>query len=91
MLNPDRTHDHDWTCHARGATGGSNIIDQFVLSNMGFSDAEIQVANRSSDYVPMTDHRAVIGYMNIQPLPDSLLMTMHIKFLKDITANYRNP
>jgi hypothetical protein len=90
MLNPDRTCDHDWTCCARGATDGGNIIDQIVLSNKGFSDGEIRVADRSTDYVPMTDHQAVIGYINIQLPPDSSLMTMHIKFSKGITANYRN-
>ena len=40
-LNPDRTRDHDWTCRARGATDGGNIIDRIVLSNKGFSDGEI--------------------------------------------------
>ena len=90
-LNPDRTRDHDWTCRARGSTGGGNIIDRIVLSNKGFSDTKIRVADRSSDYVPMTDHRAVIGFMIIQPPPDSLLAASHIKFSKDTAASYGKP
>jgi len=27
-----------------------------VLSNKGFSDAEIQIADKSSDYIPMMDY-----------------------------------
>ena len=56
-LNPDRTRDHNWTCRARGSMAGGNIIDQIVLFNKGFDDAEIQVADKSSDYIPMTDHQ----------------------------------
>jgi len=56
-LNPDQTCDHDWMCHARGSMAGGNIIDQIVLFNKGFDDAEIQVADKSSDYIPMTDHQ----------------------------------
>jgi hypothetical protein len=62
-----------------------------MLSNKSFSDAKIQVADRSSDYVPMTDHQAVIGFMNIKPPLDSSLTTSHIKFSKDIATSYGKP
>ena len=42
-----------------------------ATSTAGFHDAEIRVANRSSDYVPMTDHRGVIAYIQVDP-PDGL-------------------
>jgi hypothetical protein len=90
-LNPDRTRDHDWTCWGRGSTGGGNIIDRIVLSNKGFTDAEIRVADRSSDYMPMTDRRAVVGFMNIQPPQSSILMTSCIKFSRDVDASYGKP
>ena len=90
-LNPDRTRDHDWTCRARGSTGSGNIIDRIVLSNKGFGDAEIRVADKSSDYVPMTDHRAVVGFMNILPLNDPIFSTAHIKFSRDTQAGCGKP
>jgi hypothetical protein len=90
-LNPDRTRDHDWTCHARGSMAGGNIIDRVVLSNKGFDDTEIQVADKSSDYIPMTDHRAVIGSMNIYSPEDSVPTAARLKFSRDILAGYGKP
>ena len=91
MLDPDRTRDHDWTCRARGSNAGGNIIDRVVLSNKGFSDAEIGVADRPSDYVPMTDHRAVVGFMNIHPPDNPTLATSQIKFSRDTTTGHNRP
>jgi hypothetical protein len=88
MLNPDRTCDHDWTCCVRGSTGGDNIIDQIVLSHKGFSDAEIHVADRSSDYIPMTDHRVVVGFMNIHPPENSNFMASRVKFSMEELVGY---
>jgi hypothetical protein len=90
-LNPDRTRDHDWTCRARGSTGGGNIIDRIVASHIGFSDAEIRVADRSSDYVPMTDHRAVIGFLNIHPPTNPNLMASQVKFARETLAGHGKP
>ncbi|TFK35966.1 hypothetical protein BDQ12DRAFT_262093 [Crucibulum laeve] len=58
---PERTREMDWTCRARRSENAGNIIDRVVISPTGFIDAEIAVADRSHDYVPMTDHRAIIA------------------------------
>ena len=34
---------------------------------IGLNDAEIRVADRSTNYVPMTDHRGIIAYIHIDP------------------------
>jgi hypothetical protein len=44
---------------------GENIIDWVVASNAGFSDGEIHTA--SKDFIPGTDHRAVLAFININP------------------------
>ena len=90
-LNPDRTRDHDWTCRARGSTGGGNIIDRIVISRKGYIDAEIHVADRSSDYIPMTDHRAVVGFMNIHPPEGPNFMVSQVRFSRGTTAGYGKP
>ena len=88
MLNLNRTHDHNWTCRARGSNAGGNIIHHVVLTNNGFSNAEIQVANQPSDYVPMMDHHTVVGFMNIHP-PD--LAVSQIKSSNDIAMGHNRP
>ena len=74
---PDRNRERDWTCRARGATSGGNIIDRVVASHAGFSDGEIHTATK--DFIPGTDHRAVIAFINIDPplsLTDQRLIFM---------------
>ena len=88
MLNLNQTHDHNWTCRARGSNAGGNIIHHVVLTNNGFSNAEIQVANQPSDYVPMMDHHTVVGFMNIHP-PD--LAVSQIKSSNDIAMGHNRP
>ena len=78
-------------CCARGSTGGGNIIDRIVLSHKGFSDAGIHVSNRSSDYIPMTDHRAVVGFMNIHPPKNSNFMASRVEFSREELAGYGKP
>ena len=75
----------------RGLTGGGNIIDHIISSHTGFSNAEICVADRSSDYKPMTDHRAVIGFLNIHPPPDISTMASKIKFTRETLMGHGNP
>src|ERR1700736_5966796 len=60
---PDRNRERDWTCRARGATIGGNIIDRVVTSQAVFLDGEIHTAVR--DFIPGTDHRAVIALINV--------------------------
>ena len=67
-LHPERLHDQDWTCRARGSSNGGNIINRVMMSITGFHDAAIQVADRSTDYVPMTDHRGIVAYIQVEPL-----------------------
>jgi hypothetical protein len=62
---PDCTRERDWTCRAHGATTGGNIIDRVVMSCVGSSDGEIHVAEK--DFIPGTDHRAVISFLNVEP------------------------
>lgn len=71
MLHPDRSHNQDWTCRARGSLNRGNIIDQVAISTVGSHDAKICVADRSSDNVPMTDHRGIAAYILVDP-PDGL-------------------
>ena len=71
MLHPERSRDRDWTCRSRGSSNGGNIIDRVATSIAGFHDAEIHVADRSTDYVPMTDHRGIVAYIQVEP-PDGL-------------------
>jgi hypothetical protein len=70
---------------------GGNIIDRVVFSNKGFDDAEIRVADKLSDYIPMTDHRAVKGFMNIHSPEDSVPTAARLKFSRDILAGYGKP
>jgi hypothetical protein len=58
--NPDRTRVNDWTCRSSQA-GQGNIIDRVVTSTSTLTDAEISVTDRSSDWVPKTDHRGILA------------------------------
>ncbi|KAF5312013.1 hypothetical protein D9619_003843 [Psilocybe cf. subviscida] len=70
---PERNRARDWTCRAHNAQGDTgNIIDRVVVSKIGIKDSEIAVADKSFDFVPMTDHRAVIATLILQP-PESIM------------------
>jgi hypothetical protein len=51
------------------------------MSTVGFHDAEICVADRSSDYVPVTDHRGIAAHIQVDPLdglqPSQVKFTHH--------------
>jgi hypothetical protein len=66
-LNTDRHREHNWTCRTRGSTDSGNIINHVAVSKTSFNDGEIKVADRNSDYIPLTDHRAIIAHINIDP------------------------
>ncbi|KAJ7327650.1 hypothetical protein DFH08DRAFT_968057 [Mycena albidolilacea] len=57
--NPERSLHHDWTSRASPDTTTGNIIDQIVSSKRSYVHGEICVADRSQDFVPYTNHRAV--------------------------------
>jgi hypothetical protein len=59
--NPERSRFTDWTCKPRLTTDGGSIIDRIVMSMGCFLDSEIFVADTHLDFVPMTDHRAIVG------------------------------
>ena len=63
MDNPDRTRLTDWTCRSKheGHPAEGNIIDRIVTSNPTFVEAEISVADKHDDWIPNTDHRAIVA------------------------------
>jgi len=80
-----------WTCKPCSSTNGGSIIDCIVTSSGCFLDSEIQAADRHHDYVPMTNHRAVIGCLILKPpnrnsaqclhdIPTPVLNNPRIKF-----------
>jgi Reverse transcriptase (RNA-dependent DNA polymerase) len=68
---PERSRLSDWTCKPRLSSDGGSIIDRIATSSLSFLDTEIYVADGHLDYVPMTDHRPVIGRIILKP-PDRL-------------------
>ena len=68
---PERSRLSDWTCKPRTSTDGGSIIDRIATSLESFLDTEIFAADGHLDFVPMTDHRPIIGRINLKP-PDRL-------------------
>lgn len=68
---PERSRLTDWTCKPRSSTEGGSIIDRIATSSDGYLDTEIFVADCHLDFVPMTDHRPIIGRLILKP-PDRL-------------------
>ena len=66
---PDRSRYTDWTCKPRSSTDGGSIIDRIVSSSGSLLDSEIKVADGHHDFIPMTDHRAILGRLILKP-PD---------------------
>ena len=64
---PERTRLSDWTCKPRLATKGGSIIDCIATSLESFLDTEIYAADGHLDFVPMTDHRPIVGRINLKP------------------------
>ena len=62
--NPDRSRTRDWTCRGHGDHAEGNIIDRIVTSRSSLVDTEIFVADRRSDFIPFTDHRAIVGQLS---------------------------
>jgi hypothetical protein len=52
---------------------------------------EIHVANRSSDYIPMTDHHVVVGFMNIHSPENLNFMASQVKFSREELVGYGKP
>ena len=88
---PERSRFNDWTCKPRTSTDGGSIIDRIVTSSDCLVDSEICVADGHLDFVPMTDHRAIVGRLILKPpdrnsarclhdLPTPVLNDPRIKF-----------
>jgi len=61
---PDRSRRVDWTCRGHYSDGlipEGNIIDRIATSMSGLTDSEIYTANHYDDWIPHTDHRAIIA------------------------------
>ena len=65
--NLERSCLTDWTCKPHLSTDGGSIIDRIVVSASCLLDSEIYVADGHLDYVPMTNHRPIIGRLNLKP------------------------
>ncbi|KAJ7708992.1 hypothetical protein B0H17DRAFT_1191498 [Mycena rosella] len=58
---PDRNRNYNWTSRAKSDSTSGNIIDRIVSSKRSLIDSEIAVADHSKDFVPFTNHRAVVA------------------------------
>lgn len=65
--NPERSRFTDWTCKPCLSMDRGSIIDRIATSSGCFLDSEMRVADGHHDYVPMTNHRAVIGRLILKP------------------------
>ncbi|KAJ7816163.1 hypothetical protein B0H14DRAFT_3744213 [Mycena olivaceomarginata] len=65
--NPQCNRHHDRTSRAGVGAPSGNIIDRVVTSRRQYADAEISVADRSQDFVPSTNHRAVAARIQLSP------------------------
>ena len=62
--NDNRSRARDWTCRGHGGHTEGNIIDRIVTSKSSLVDAEIFVADRHNNFIPFTDHRAIVGQLS---------------------------
>lgn len=58
---PDRNRQEHWTCRANYQATEGNIIDRVATSNDSLVDGTISVAKSFNDFIPNTDHRAVVA------------------------------
>ena len=71
-LKPERSRLHDWTCKAHSnRVLMRNIINWVVIPENCAVDADIAVADKSYDFIQMTDHQAVITTLFLRS-PDAL-------------------
>jgi hypothetical protein len=88
---PERSRFTDWTCKPHTSTDGGSIIDRIVTSSDSLIDSEIIVADGHLDFIPMTDHRPIIGRLILKPpgrtnarclhdLPTPILNDPRVKF-----------
>ena len=66
----------DWTCRAKDSDKGGSIIDRVVTSAFGIVEAQLQVATKPNDYIPVTDHRPIIAYIIPNPPNGTFLASL---------------
>ncbi|KAJ7146760.1 hypothetical protein C8R44DRAFT_973402 [Mycena epipterygia] len=65
---PDRNRFYDWTSSGQDADkNGGSIIDRVVTSKATLLDSDIYATNGGKDYVPNTNHRAIIANVIHRP------------------------
>ncbi|KAJ7124853.1 hypothetical protein C8R44DRAFT_874714 [Mycena epipterygia] len=64
---PNRNRNFDWTSRANDETNTGNIIDRVITSKRSYLDAEIAVADQFKDFVPHTNHCAVVAKIVYTP------------------------
>ncbi|KAJ7821195.1 hypothetical protein B0H14DRAFT_2599406 [Mycena olivaceomarginata] len=83
--HPERNRHFDWTSRAGIGAPTGNIIDRVVTSKRQYVDAEIAVADRSQDFVPSTNHRAVAARIQLSP-PDGMGTTVFPTHQRSLNA-----
>ena len=85
---PDHSRLTNWTCkghHSGPSTSPEgNIIDHVVMSQPFLTDAEIHIADRCDDWIPYTDHRAIVACIS-----HSVSRPSHEDLTGDMTAFFR--
>lgn len=64
MNYPDRSRRSDWTCrghYSEGTNPEGNIIDRVATFRPTLVDSETSTADHHGDWIPFTDHRAVVA------------------------------
>jgi hypothetical protein len=70
---PDRSRRMDWTCRGHYSDGPipeGSIIDRVATSRSSLCDSDIYTASRYRDWIPYTDHRAVVAHVT-HAIPDT--------------------
>ncbi|KAF8157252.1 hypothetical protein B0H34DRAFT_675560 [Crassisporium funariophilum] len=72
--NQDQTRLNDWTCRSKheGHSPEGNIIDRVATSSPTLIDTEIYVTDQYENWIPYTDHRAIVARVT-----HSLAQTQH--------------
>ncbi|KAJ7451026.1 hypothetical protein FB451DRAFT_1409932 [Mycena latifolia] len=88
--HPDCNHNYDWTSRPNPQSTSSNIIDRIITSKRSLLDSEILVTDGFKDFVPFTNHQAVVAnivYMppsgtgnTVFPVFNATLNKSHIKY-----------
>ena len=76
--NDERSRARDWTCRGHGGHSEGSIIDRIATSRSTLVDAGIFVADQHNDFIPFTDHRAIVGQLSHRSQGESSASSSHI-------------